>query len=913
MSVKINLLKTLFIICVLFSFSSNLFSEQIDMFKDWIYPEDYEIKGWKRLPKKDGQVFYQFPENDNEKSLITRTLIPAYEISHIDVPKWFKENNLFTWDMTYSEFLENLKQNPKFYYYNSADYLLGYERECTFRYVGKVYRYVNVIYRSQQDYLLTFFFDLNASDKCVAFQFRTKYDGSWSLPGYRGNSLASSWKSQNYYLRMSLAFSAPLFVKKGIYPLSFDGRTGLSGYKTISDTIVYSDITSKEDLIKSLDMSGKSLWCNIYEQFKKITEEIPLEKLFDYCDANNFDFEDTLQILYVYDRKNVIGKHGIKAYNQACNIQKIRYAVAENIISYEEGLELVEPIVDDIVNCYSSYEDFFAHFISGITFVNLNTKDYRQTESDYINTYSNIYDYISLNEVEFKVNDADVSMTLENCFYGINVHKNECFLSYENDLCKPSEISRDLFSLVLMKADGLSIADVESIYDVCEKYGHNKVLLNFKNDIFLAKAGDIDNKNPKDFFDRKYKTVWNKISETEKSAIAFSSNLFQLNNMFPLDFENHIRFSKNDSLGKNLLHNSWEINCKEDLLKTIDDFSKENGGQAGAYRKYVTLLEKYPEKSPIDIGIEENLEPIDISRLFFAKEMNSKLGPHGIEAWDEGRMITIIRWALGADYIDYATAINLVTPYIEKIKTDYISWEDYISHYIAGRCFYGLYESDYEELYDKAVKAEKKAWAYIPFDEIEFTGENAAPDYVLKIEDAKYISCLEAKKWERALPLDSMKDYNKLLSEIDILEVDFPSVPCLKFLKLISYINLNKSYNEIAELVENEVFPSFVKNENNKMYNMTAYYYIQVLNLNNQPKYAILFFDVLPPQLKQDIDFKYQEAKAYYLLAISTSESEEKDYFVRTAIEKLGHLKAENYRLSQEIYLWLTTQEKILN
>ncbi len=62
--------------------------------------------------------------------------------------------------------------------------------------------------------------------------------------------------------------------------------------------------------------------------------------------------------------------------------------------------------------------------------------------------------------------------------------------------------------------------------------------------------------------------------------------------------------------------------------------------------------------------------------------MKKVLGSHGIEAWDEGREITILRWGMGAGYISYDEAIKLIEPVVERIKANYVSWEDFTAHYI---------------------------------------------------------------------------------------------------------------------------------------------------------------------------------------------------------------------------------------
>ncbi len=59
--------------------------------------------------------------------------------------------------------------------------------------------------------------------------------------------------------------------------------------------------------------------------------------------------------------------------------------------------------------------------------------------------------------------------------------------------------------------------------------------------------------------------------------------------------------------------------------------------------------------------------------------MKDVLGSHGIEAWDQGRQITLLRWGMGAGYISYDEALELIKTIVESIKANYVSWTDFIS------------------------------------------------------------------------------------------------------------------------------------------------------------------------------------------------------------------------------------------
>ena len=68
--------------------------------------------------------------------------------------------------------------------------------------------------------------------------------------------------------------------------------------------------------------------------------------------------------------------------------------------------------------------------------------------------------------------------------------------------------------------------------------------------------------------------------------------------------------------------------------------------------------------------------------ILFVNDTRELTGPHGIEAWDEGREITILRWGIASGYITSEEAMELIEPVLKRIRQNYISFEDYICHYI---------------------------------------------------------------------------------------------------------------------------------------------------------------------------------------------------------------------------------------
>ncbi len=308
-------------------------------------------------------------------------------------------------------------------------------------------------------------------------------------------------------------------------------------------------------------------------------------------------------------------------------------------------------------------------------------------------------------------------------------------------------------------------------------------------------------KEIKDFFDTNYKRLWYSLPEAEKYAIAFSSNLFETNGQFHLDFGNHYEFGNTVGYGKKTLNQSCGINSYSSLMKMVNSLLEE--GHSKAYNDLLDLLKKYPHKSVLKIAKKEHLDILSISRLYWVAEMKDKLGSHGIEAWDEGRVITWIRWSVGAGYISYDEAINLIVPIIDNIRQNYNSWDDYMAHYIAGRSFYSLSSSKYKNNMTESLAAVKTCRAYIPYETLTFHQFNVDKQHIMTVSDSQYTPSKEGLKWEEFRTLYAAKDSSYVLEDLIILEKKYPEYSDIVYgWHLALMIKYTKDKKEIYKYVK---------------------------------------------------------------------------------------------------------------
>ena len=413
-----------------------------------------------------------------------------------------------------------------------------------------------------------------------------------------------------------------------------------------------------------------------------------------------------------------------------------------------------------------------------------------------------------------------------------------------------------------------------------------------------------DYKTPSDFFEANYRATWNSLSEFEQYAIAFSSNLFQLNRQYHLDFTGRTTLNQSSSDPAALLKNSWGITDGESLIQMFD--SLEEYGHSGAFKKLSDYLDQYPDKNPFEIAVQEKLDILDVTRLLFVKDKRKAMGSHGIEAWDEGREITILRWGVACGYITQQKAKELIEPLIARIRQNYTSWSEYIDHYITGRQFYGLYDCSQNDLMVDAIMANYKAEAYVPLDSISFTGkkaDKAALKTPGREESEDFI------KWQRVQKLynDGIKKEN--FEELKKLEAEYSEYPTLFFWWHMQMLASYGTNEDIADYVEQNADYLAYLDQDGEVFVNSMYYYVSALNGLFKPWKTLEIISALPENLQYNIYYFYQYAYANYLMLSVCTTQEEFDAYKQRAKNAFKLLKQNNYQLNEILDNWLNNVE----
>ena len=403
-----------------------------------------------------------------------------------------------------------------------------------------------------------------------------------------------------------------------------------------------------------------------------------------------------------------------------------------------------------------------------------------------------------------------------------------------------------------------------------------------------------------EFFDKNYRSEWEKIPEIEQYAIAFSANLFQANYLYHLDFEGKTNLKTYAGDPKEILSSSWGITDYKSLVDTF--YSLEEYGHSGAYKMLWDLLKKYPDKNAFEIAELEHLDILDITRLMYVRDTCENIGFHGIEAWDEGREITILRWGIAAGYISKK---DLMTPVIQRVIKNYRDWTDYIDHYWTGRGFYYVYNYSYSEMKGDAIFQNYMARAYIPLDEIKFTGENIDKDQAF-VQHKEGEDFLNWKEVQLLAEKDSKyEQFDKLLE----IEKKYPEYQHMFFWWHILYLRSQSDYDMINYIEANLDYLNTYDYTSEKFYYI-VYYYIVALNYTYQHAKVLNVFAALPSDFSITTYYYYQYGLANYGMLGFCNTQLEYDTFKQRARDAFLLLRDQyNYELDGIVGYWLKAVE----
>ncbi len=895
-------MKKFILLISIFFLVFSLFAEQPYFLKDWIIPEDFVWGEGKNIPSISGKLFWQ----DNSKTCKNPYVSFDYKKrSQIDFPPYFTERNLLSWDMTYAEILDAFKDNNDFFVddyvyplYN-GNVLKGIEFLDILRIACRNDNHINIeLYfshtPSQKDR-----YTLKPSYCYVYFNRKGLKENEMEIPDRERfeNFYRKIWDENTRDEKKIIAltyFSARMY---NFIPTKYDCSILLGkNKKNAADCLKnkYS-VKNKQEL---LDYVQKPGYKNVHNYYDALMEYKTLSQVMDENPGKNiitlgaekyYSVTQISRMFYINTMQKYIGKHGLAPYVDVDRLFALRLGVGAGYISREESLNYGIPIANQLLKQYNDFYDFAAHIAVFESYLGLESSKCIDWAQNTMLKYNGADVYLPLSEIIFDGSEADTPLFFDNAYFK---PLGESYIW--NFIQKESQ-----------KQNGENLAYIKQIINEYGEVPCLEVLIQQIKPVVYKKS---DSNNPTAFFETNYKGIWDRLPDVEKYAIAFSSNLFELNRQYHLDFENRIQLTSNSANPKKLLKDSWGIEDYEGLVEMYN--SLEEYGHSRAYKSLSELLDKNPGKEPLQIAINEELSMLDATRLHFVNDTREKLGKHGIEAWDEGREIAILRWGISCGYISSPEAMKLIEPLVERIRNNYVSYNDFIAHYIMGRQFYALYDGNNEQLGQKAKQAALDAEAYIPFDSLKFFADNADKTHVLSLSDCVFVPSNSFSKWEKVMELYRQNTVTeKSLKQLEQFEKEMPEAKNYFSCWHVSMLYYLQKYEEVIEFAEsnNNYLESLPRESAD--YANTMYLYISALNNVFNPVKALSIYNSQPEYLKGNAYYYYQYAFSNYLMLSICDTQSEFDYYKKVAKNAFLLLKENNYTLSEAIENWLKMEQ----
>ena len=879
----------------------NIFAEQPFFLQDWIIPDDFVWGVNVQIPGINGKSFYQSQASDDGNPYV---YFYTKSKSNVDFPPYFTERNLLSWDMTYSEILDAFKDNNDFC-------AVGYVYPLNKNDISKGIEFLDIIrvfYRGENHLNMEIYFPHKVTEEernvslpsyCYVFyNIKGLKELNMEIPGSERfeKDYRKIWEENSPEEKKIIAltyFSASEF---NFVPARYDCSLRLENQSKVAVSVLKDkfSIGNREELLDYVQNPGKN---NVYafynelmnyEKLLKDMEQNPEKDIMKLAYEKNYRVLDISQMFFISKMKDYIGKYGVAPYVDADRLFVLRLGVGSGYITREESLEIGLPIAEKLLKQYNSFYDFAAHIATFESYIGLRRSRFVDWPSSVMIKYNRAELYLPLEEIVFDGSEADESLLFDNSYY------------------KPTGDAL-LWTKIQDENENLKGKNLESVRKGISKYGELPCLMQILKKIRPVQYYSSKKESYKEFFKNNYLQIWNELPENEKYAIAFSSNLFQLNSQYHLDFDNKVQLSINSSNPKGLLKDSWDIENYEDLIGMYTRL--EDYGHSGSYKTLADLIDKYPGKTPVQIAAEEHLSIGDTYRLHFVYDTKDILGSHGIEAWDEGREITILRWGIASGYITTEEAMRLIEPVVEKIRKNYVSFYDYISHYIMGRQFFGLYDGDFEELGKYAKEAVLEAEAYIPFETLVFSGENADRSKIMSLSDCIYSPSEAFLSWKKIMNIYSQdatrESAPEILEKIEQLEKEGPEYEKVLFYWHASLLYYSDRFTDVIQLTEKNKDYIEGYSKESKDYVNAVYFYMSSFNYLLRPDIALEIFHSLPEKLKGNIYFYYQYAFASYLMLNYCKTQNEFDFYRSSAREALNVLKKYDFDIGEELEGWL--------
>lgn len=464
--------------------------------------------------------------------------ITINDFNQVTLPPWFIQQGFSVYD-SYKQWKEKLLSCPEFVIQESNP-PKNYTTYKNGKKVPNYYAELNVEWKQDDRFFVCVTFTNENRPVSMSLRWEQK---SNSPDYYNSADLMKRHSDEWNYLtpdqKYFNAFSSNLMQLNSQNLSTFNPAYKLSIYKIVPRKSKSKDtqsinilknswsITNKEELfaqIESLESGGHA---GSYREILAIDNANPLLSVLEISNKECLSVLETTRLFFVRKMKDVLGDHGIEAWDKGREISLFRWALAAGYVTEEEIIEPMLKISNVLKADYTSWEDFTAHYIAGRAFYGLYDGDYGKLTDNALNAAAKVIETIPVLSLPFDGSNAKGrALSLTDAWYEAEADAKEfdkaLSLSYieRKDVKEQHRIAAD--SLVKKYPNNLGLLYVNLQIKTLLASSYKTLLPSYREADKLFSVCQTKSSTYNNFYYR-FGFVANKLKESDLALYAFNS------------------------------------------------------------------------------------------------------------------------------------------------------------------------------------------------------------------------------------------------------------------------------------------------------------------------------------------------------------------------------------------------------
>ena len=181
----------------------------------------------------------------------------------------------------------------------------------------------------------------------------------------------ASWNALSEYEQYFCMLSLPLITRscQEVFSVNPEPVQDLFADMSESQHILERDLHchSKEDFIRMIgDLKRrKGFIAPWYEWLCELVDYYPGKTAEEISALECLELDDTASLFYVMQMKKKLGEYGLLAWENSRGLAGLRWSIGAGWLTEQEAMQYARPLIDEVLDCYDSWDDFLAHYAIG--------------------------------------------------------------------------------------------------------------------------------------------------------------------------------------------------------------------------------------------------------------------------------------------------------------------------------------------------------------------------------------------------------------------------------------------------------------------------------------------------------------------------------------------------------------------